>query len=100
MVPTRERRCPVAIIKLGCPACGEVDLMTDAISLQLWRDPSRNTYRFACPSCGANVVKRATARILMALQRQGVKQDLDDAAPEPDAPPFGPDDVLDFHLQL
>lgn len=90
----------MAIIKLGCPACGEVDLTAEGIRLQLWRDASRNTYRFECPSCHTRVVKRATARMLLALRDHGVKPDLDDAAPDPAAPPFDYDDLLDFHLDL
>jgi hypothetical protein len=90
----------MAIIKLSCPLCGEVDLDAGQIRLQLWRDPAQNNYRFECPACRTTVVKPVTARMLLVLRNQGVKADADDAPPDPTAPAFDHDDLLDFHLAL
>jgi predicted RNA-binding Zn-ribbon protein involved in translation (DUF1610 family) len=64
----------MAIIKLSCPLCGEVDLDAGQIRLQLWRDPAQNNYRFECPACRTTVVKPVTARMLLVLRNQGVKR--------------------------
>lgn len=89
------------MIRLGCPRCGEVDLGVNEVHLEIVLGaPGRSTYRFGCPGCGAQVAKPATPRILLVLKAHGVVAAAPDVAPDPLAPPFTLDDVLDFHLRL
>lgn len=109
-------------IRTTCPACGEVDLRPEAVSLCV-EEPGRDgSYRFTCPRCGEVVEKPADRRIVALLLSAGVEFDGarhpqrrggpgsgrgggDPDAPRwpearPDGPPFTVDDVIDFHLLL
>lgn len=106
-------------IRATCPTCGEIDLRPRDIRLDVVRDTDGDvadgsTYRFACPSCHAEVVKPADERIARLLVTGGVEigtssdDDLerliDQRPPHPEVRPDGPgftaDDVLDLHLLL
>jgi PHP family Zn ribbon phosphoesterase len=62
-------------------------------------------YTFVCPSCGDFIVKPADAKIVGLLTAAGVKWGTNrpphpEAIPDPDAPTFTLDDLIDFHRQL
>ncbi|MGH2688774.1 MAG: hypothetical protein ACRDKW_08210, partial [Actinomycetota bacterium] len=88
-------------IRLGCPRCGDVELGVHDVHLEIaLADPGTSRYRFGCPGCGAQVARPASPRILLILKAHGVAAHAPDAPPDPLAPAFTLDDVLDFHLRL
>ncbi|MGH2722339.1 MAG: hypothetical protein ACRDJO_12175 [Actinomycetota bacterium] len=88
-------------IRLGCPRCGDVELGVHDVHLEIaLAAPGVSRYRFGCPGCGAQVARPATPRILLILKAHGVAARAPDAPPDPLAPAFTLDDVLDFHLRL
>jgi predicted RNA-binding Zn-ribbon protein involved in translation (DUF1610 family) len=88
-------------IRLGCPRCGDVELGVHDVHLEIaLAAPGASRYRFGCPGCGAQVARPATPRILLILKAHGVAAQTPDAPPDPLAPAFTPDDLLDFHLRL
>lgn len=88
-------------IRLGCPRCGDVELGVHDVHLEIaLAAPGASRYRFGCPGCGAQVARPATPRILLILKAHGVAAHAPDAPPDPMAPAFTLDDVLDFHLRL
>ncbi len=88
-------------IRLGCPRCGDVELGVHDVHLEIaLADPGTSRYRFGCPRCGAQVARPASSRVLLILRAHGVAAHAPDAPPNPLAPAFTLDDVLDFHLLL
>lgn len=101
-------------IRASCPACGEVDLRPDEVSLHLVRAPDGivrpgSSYRFNCPDCDETVTKPADERIAQLLTTGGVPVEelddpIDDRPEHPEHPVPGPpltyDDLLDLHLIL
>lgn len=75
-------------------------------------------YSFHCPECDAEITRRASRTTLMLLVAAGVpasepdlrveidpsspnaKLPFDDWSPDPTAPAFTPNDLIDFHFRL
>jgi hypothetical protein len=101
-------------IRTRCPACGEVDMVADEISLTLDASGDRGEYGFVCPSCSDPVSKPANRKTVALLIAAGVEPsvgDIDhqlprrtlppeDLGPDPDAAAFTFDDLIAFHFML
>ncbi len=101
-------------IRARCHTCGIVDLALAAICLNM----DAGSYSFSCPVCGLEITRRASRYTLMLLFAAGVsateadppattdpgspENDLpfEDCSPDPKAPPFSLNDLIDFHFQL
>ena len=59
-------------IRTTCKRCGDVELTTADIGLELAADDSTGNYRFACPSCGFIQRKPASHRVVSILLATGV----------------------------
>lgn len=103
----------MAIIRVSCPTCGQIELPSDRIELVCvpGRPVDRTTshYVFACSLCG-DVVRRPADRLTATvLTSAGVtvrapRHSVFGSRQHPEDPPDGPaltfDDVLDLHLLL
>ena len=93
-------------IRTTCPTCGEVDIAPDAVLLYLPPARDRWFYSFTCPVCGRGVHHAATREIVAMLVAAGEKAtaqagvSLEDRAPDPTAPPFTLDDLIELHFLL
>lgn len=93
-------------IRTTCPTCGEVDIAPDAVLLYLPPARDRWFYSFTCPACGRGVHHAATREIVATLVAAGEKAtaqagiSLEDRAPDPTAPPFTLDDLIELHFLL
>jgi hypothetical protein len=101
-------------IRTRCPACGDVDMVADEISLVLQASGERGEYGFVCPSCMDPVSKPANRKTVALLIAAGVEPSVgeidhevpvralpaEDLGPDPDAAPFTMDDLIAFHFLL
>jgi predicted RNA-binding Zn-ribbon protein involved in translation (DUF1610 family) len=104
----------MATIRARCPSCGIVELDLSAISLSV----EVGVYAFTCPKCGDEITRVASRTTLLLLTAAGVPTSapgefgppelpeielelpFDDWSPDPEAPPFTLNDLIDFHFQL
>lgn len=93
-------------IRTTCPTCGEVDIAPDAVLLYLPPARDRWFYSFTCPVCGREVDHAATREIVAMLVAAGEKASAEgpvspeDRSPDPAAPPFTLDDLIELHFLL
>ena len=93
-------------IRTTCPSCGEVEIAPDAVLLYLPPARDRWFYSFRCPACGREVHHAATRDIVAMLVAAGEKARAggavspEDRSPDPSAPPFTLDDLIELHFQL
>jgi hypothetical protein len=99
-------------IRTKCPACGDVDLGADAISMTLAPTGDQGEYAFTCPVCMVDVTKPANRRTAALLIAAGVEpaemteptrtepMPFEDLSPAPGASGFTLDDVIAFHFLL
>jgi hypothetical protein len=94
----------VAIVKATCPRCGDVEVGSTGVGVQLCTTTGAATYSFLCPLCQVLVSKPATERVVTALTWAGVRlvpwslpAELMEAR---SGPPITHDDLLAFHLDL
>jgi predicted RNA-binding Zn-ribbon protein involved in translation (DUF1610 family) len=101
-VPRRTINVPT--VRATCPRCGDVDLRTSQVQVQICLPTGAATYSLQCPMCGVMVNKPATDRVVEALSQAGVRVlywELPAELAEPKlGPPITHDDVLSFHLDL
>jgi hypothetical protein len=94
----------VTTIKACCPTCGEVELTSADIRLQVCGSAPLSFYSFRCPGCQADVRKPADDHIIQLLMSGGVRAEVWEVPAEALEPHCGPalgyDDLLDFVLQL
>jgi hypothetical protein len=101
----------MTIIRATCPRCGKVEMGIAAISLQVNDENGLGQYRFDCPSCTAEIRKKAGKQSVAMLVAAGVSLQTSTPAPEPAAQaedratdqgalPFTLDDAIDFHFLL
>ncbi|MGH9149266.1 MAG: hypothetical protein ACRD0D_11605 [Acidimicrobiales bacterium] len=94
----------MATIRASCPACGDVELTSQDVSVQVCADTNEGSYSFRCPSCAVAVSKPAEGRIVDLLVSSGVRLSLWTLPAELDEPktgePINYDDLLEFHYQL
>lgn len=104
----------MAIIRVSCPTCGEIELPSERIELVtvpgLEIDRNNTHYTFTCSFCDA-VVRRPADRITATVLTSGGVAIRPPRHPvfvgrpgHPERPPGGPaftrDDILDLHLLL
>jgi len=81
-----------------------VTLGTGDITVRVCSDDASGAYLFRCPRCAQAVTRPASERIVDVLVSSGVRLEVwrlpSEFRERPDGPPFGPDDVLDFHERL
>ncbi len=69
-------------IRTTCSRCGDVELSTTDISLELTGTGHEGTYRFTCPSCLTIQYRPASHRVVSILLATGVAYEVVvDAAP-------------------
>jgi uncharacterized Zn finger protein len=101
----RERReTVVATIRASCPTCGDVELASRNVKVQVCATNNQGSYAFRCPECGIAVSKLAEQRIVDLLVSSGVPLSVWSLPAELEEPKEGAvisyDDLLEFHYQL
>ncbi|MCU1453497.1 MAG: hypothetical protein JWN46_1643 [Acidimicrobiales bacterium] len=94
----------MARIRASCGTCGDVELTTAEVSVQICADDGQGSYSFRCPTCSVAVSKPAEARIIELLVSSGVRMSTWSMPAELAEPrtgdPITHDDLLDFHALL
>ena len=95
----------MATIRASCSECGDVELTTADVHVQVCSADNRASYRFRCPACRMTVVKQAEDRTVDLLVASGVSSSTWDLPaelfePRPVAEPLTHDDLIDAHEQL
>lgn len=68
-------------IRTTCEGCGDVELTTADIALELTGAGEAGSYRFVCPTCSTVQVRPATRRVVSILLATGVMYEITLAAP-------------------
>ena len=94
----------MATVRATCPTCGDVELGTAGVQVQVCTSTSAAAYSFQCPVCRIIVNKIANDRVVAALTQVGVgvvhwslPAELSELKV---GPPIDYDDLLSFHLAL
>ncbi len=83
-------------IRTTCQGCGDVELTTADIALELTGAGDAGSYRFSCPNCMAVQVRPATRRVVSILLATGVNYEITlGAAPITEAEIVGFIEMLD-----
>lgn len=94
----------MATVRASCPSCGDVELTTREVKVQVCTATEEGTYSFVCPSCRLIVNKPAETRVVDLLVSAGVTVVNWDLPAELYEPKSGPaisyDDLLAFHFAL
>ena len=102
--PRKRRETLVATIRASCPACGDVELTSRDVTVQVCASNNQGSYAFRCPQCAVAVSKMAEQRIVDLLVSSGVRLSVWSMPAELDEPPAGApigyDDLLEFHRAL
>ena len=102
--PRQRRETLVATIRASCPTCGDVELTSREVSVQVCASNNQGSYAFQCPTCRVAVSKLAEQRVVDLLVSSGVALSVWNLPAELDerrsGPPIGYDDLLEFHLLL
>jgi hypothetical protein len=90
------------LIRATCSDCGDVELGTHDLLVRVCVGAHAGTYVFRCPRCDAPVVRPADGRTIDLLIESGCelqvwRRPAELSEPRPTGPPFGLDDVIDFH---
>ena len=67
---------PMTTIRTTCQECGDVELSTSDISLELTGAGNAGFYRFSCPTCLSVQVRPATRRVISILLATGVNYEI------------------------
>lgn len=86
---------PMTTIRTTCQGCGDVELSTDDIALELTGAGDAGSYRFSCPSCKMVQVRPATRRVVSILLATGVSYEI-----ILDASPITESEIDGFMTQL
>jgi hypothetical protein len=91
-------------IRATCATCGDVELTTIDVSVMIDQDTGDGTYSFRCPLCESVVVKDCPRHTIDLLVSAGVHFSMftapNEPNPDPTAPVFTHDDLLEFHAFL
>lgn len=63
-------------IRTTCETCGDVELTTTDISLELAGSGDEGNYRFSCPSCSTIQRRPASQRVVSILLATGVAYEI------------------------
>lgn len=102
--PRQRRETLVATIRASCPTCGDVELTSSEVSVQVCAANNQGSYAFQCPTCRVAVSKLAEQRVVDLLVSSGVRLAVWSLPAEMgevhSGPAIGYDDLLEFHLLL
>ena len=102
--PRIRRENLVATIRASCPTCGDVELTSRDVSVQVCATNNQGSYAFRCPACRLAVSKLAEQRIVDLLVSSGVRLSVwslpTELADRPSGPAISYDDLLEFHYLL
>lgn len=94
----------MATIRASCPTCGDVELTSRDVTVQVCSSTRQGSYAFQCPACEMAVSKPAEQRIVDLLVSSGVRLMVWELPAEMDerkeGPPISYDDLLEFHYAL
>jgi predicted RNA-binding Zn-ribbon protein involved in translation (DUF1610 family) len=94
----------VATVRASCPTCGDVELTTRHVQVDLCETTQRSSYSFQCPSCGVRVSKDASDKVVRILCDAGVYVHTwhmpELRTSDRTGPAISYDDLLAFHFQL
>ena len=94
----------MATVRASCPTCGDVELTTREVQVQMCSATEEGTYSFLCPACRLIVNKPAEQRVVELLVSAGVRVVSWDLPAELSEAKYGPvisyDDLLAFHFEL
>jgi len=94
----------VTTIKASCPSCGEVELTSADVRLQVYNHAPLSFYAFDCPGCVSEVRKPADEHVVSLLLSGGVACTVWDVPAEAFETHAGPaltyDDLLDLATAL
>lgn len=100
----RRKETLVATIRASCPSCGDVELTSREVSVQVCASNNQGSYAFRCPACTVAISKFAEQRIIDLLVSSGVRLSVWSLPAElgerHDGPALGYDDLLEFHHLL
>ena len=102
--PRQRRETLVATIRASCPTCGDVELTSRDVSVQVCASNNQGSYAFRCPSCAVAVSKLAEQRIVDLLVSSGVALEVwrlpAELSEQRVGEPLNHDDLLEFHELL
>lgn len=102
--PRQRKENLVATIRASCPTCGDVELTSRDVNVQVCASNNQGSYAFRCPDCEVAVSKLAEPRIVDLLVSSGVRLSVWSLPAELAETHAGPvltyDDLLEFHLLL
>jgi len=102
--PRHRRETLVATIRASCPTCGDVELTSRDVTVQVCATNNQGSYAFRCPACNVAVSKMAEQRIVDLLVSSGVRLSVWSMPAELDEVHTGPaltyDDLLELHQEL
>jgi predicted RNA-binding Zn-ribbon protein involved in translation (DUF1610 family) len=94
----------LATVRASCPGCGDVELTTREVKVQVCTATDEGTYSFVCPTCRLIVNKPAEERVIRLLVAAGAPVTNWDLPAELYEPKGGAvityDDLLAFHFAL
>lgn len=95
----------MALIRASCGDCGDVELTTAQVRIQVCSADHTGTYSFRCPTCELLVVKPAERRTIDLLVASGVELAMWDIPAELSEPrgfgePVDHDELLEFHRSM
>ncbi|HEX7165985.1 MAG TPA: hypothetical protein VF230_03295 [Acidimicrobiales bacterium] len=94
----------MATIRASCPTCGDVELTSRDVTVQVCATNNQGSYAFRCPACNVAVSKLAEQRIVDLLVSSGVRLSVWSLPAELDehknGDPIDYDDLLEFHQLL
>lgn len=94
----------MATIRANCATCGDVELTTREVRVQVCSSNDESSYAFMCPRCRLLVTKATERRVVDLLASAGVRvvtwklpAELDEVH---GGAPITYDDLLAFHFDL
>jgi hypothetical protein len=94
----------MATVRANCPDCGDVEMTTRHVQVEVCESTDVSTYSFQCPRCRMRVCKPAASHVVDTLVAAGVAVvswtlPAELSEPKP-GPPITHDDLLAFHYEL
>lgn len=92
----------MARVRASCQRCGDVELTSREVQVDVCSTTSASSYSFQCPKCGIRVSRVTTDKVVGVLTGAGV-QVRHWTLPQPESPvgpPITHDDLLAFHYLL
>ncbi len=87
-------------IRTTCDRCGDVELTTEDVGLELVADGGEGRYRFSCPLCGRTQRRPASQRVVSILLATGVGYEIVGAGSPGTSDPITEDEIAAFARAL